>query len=573
MTGTRDTDGTFGLAQQAERAKGYPFWLRQVLRHLDLTDAPHRKVLQQRDLAVRMSDGTVLLADRWLPAGIPQAPLVLVRTPYGRRSLYGLLFGRVLAHFGFQVVIQSCRGTQDSGGAFDRPFAAERADGRDAVAWLREQPWYPGSFATVGGSYFGYTQLAIAAEAGEELAAAVWTAAPSGAREFCWPDGTFAPGTALRWAAQVTASPTVGLKGLLTMRADDKRLRAAAMTAPLIESYTRATRARVPFFEEWLTADAPSASLWQEQDVSDAFERVACPVLIQAGWYDVFLQSSLNQYERLRARGVDARLTIGPWHHVQIMAPAIPDMVHFLTEVLLDGPPRAEGRRVRLIEVGAKKAELVEEWPLQETVDRHYHLVSGQLSEALPPTETGPSTSSFTYDPDDPTPAIGGALLEPMGAGPRDNRKLESRPDVVTFDAPSLTSELVVRGAPRVQLDVSSDRDATCVFVRLCAVAPDGRSTNLTDKMIALKPEDRGEDGSWSVDAVLHPVAARVPPGHRLRLQVSSGAFPRFAMHPGTGEPVATARTYLPASQTIHHSLARPGRVTVPCPVGRSQEG
>jgi uncharacterized protein len=560
MTGIRDTDR---LAPPAERTKGYPLWLRQVLRHLELTDAPHRKVVQQRDLVARMSDGTGLLADRWLPAGSTTAPLVLVRTPYGRRSLNGLLFGRVLAHFGFQVVVQSCRGTQGSGGAFDRPFAAERADGRDTVAWLREQPWYPGSFATVGGSYFGYTQLAIAAEAGDELAAAVWTAAPLSTRDICWPDDTFSPGTALRWAAQVTASPTAGLKGLLTMRADDKRLRAAAMTAPLIDSYPGATRAKVPYFEEWLSAEGPGAAVWQAQDVADALERTSCPVLVQAGWYDIFLEASLRQYQRLRERGVDARLTVGPWHHVQMTAPAIPDMVHFLTEVLLDGPPRVEGRRVRLIEVGAKTAELLEEWP-QETVDHTYHLVGGLLADALPARDNGPTTTSFTYDPSDPTPAVGGALLEPMGAGPRDNRKLESRADVVTFDAPALPAELVVRGAPRVQLVVSSDREATCVFLRLCDVAPDGRSTNLTDAMVPLRPEHREEDGSWIVDAALHPVAARVPAGHRLRLQVSSGAFPRYARHSGTAGPVATATTYLPATQTIHHSHVRPGRVTVP---------
>jgi putative CocE/NonD family hydrolase len=543
-----------------------------VLRHLDLANPPHKRVVQERDLSATMSDGTVLRADRWRPAGETAAPLVLVRTPYGRRSLNGLLFGRVLAHFGFQVVIQSCRGSQDSEGEFDRPFAAERADGRDTVAWLRQQPWYPGSFATVGGSYFGYTQLAVAAEAGEELAAAVWTAAPTSTRDICWPDDTFSPGMALRWAAQVTPSPSGGLlKQLVTMRGDDKRLRAAAMSAPVSSSYTIATREQVPFFEAWLAADAADAAVWQEQDLAIALERISCPVLVQAGWYDVFLESSLKQYERLRERGVDARLSIGPWHHVQMTAPAIADMVQFLTELLLDGPARAQGHPVRLIEVGAKTPELLDAWPVAGVVDRTYHLVGGNLSAELPADDGGSVATLFTYDPADPTPAVGGALLEPMGAGPRDNAKLESRTDVVTFDSPPLAETLVVRGNPKVSVSFGSDRPVTCVFLRLCDVAPDGRSTNLSDLMVPLSPGERREDGTWDVDVSLRPVAARVAQGHRLRLQVSSGAFPRFARHPGTAEPVATATTYLPARQTIHHSLARPGRVTVP--VVPAQEG
>ena len=556
------------------RFKGLPLWLRQVMRHLDLPDVPHSQVVQERDLRASMSDGTVLLADRWRPAEEAVSPLVLVRTPYGRRSLNGLLFGRVLAHFGFQVVIQSCRGTQDSGGAFDRPFTAERADGRDTVEWLREQPWYPGAFATVGGSYFGYTQLAIAAEAGDELAAAVWTAAPTGTRVICWPDDTFSPGTALRWAAQVTASPTAGLKQLLTMRTDDKRLRAAAMSAPLSESYQLATREAVPFFEAWLQADRGDEAVWQEQDLTAALDQISCPVLVQAGWYDIFLDASLQQYERLRDRGVDARLSVGPWHHVQMTAPAIPDMISFLTEVLLKGRPRAEGRRVRLIEVGSKEPELLDAWPVLGVDERAYHLLGGELSSDLPTTDRGPAATSFTYDPADPTPAVGGALLEPMGSGPRDNRKLESRPDVVTFDSPSLAEVLVIRGNPRVRLTFGSDRPATCVFLRLCDAGPDGRSTNLTDLMVPLKASERGEDGVWNVDVALRPVAARLEAGHRLRLQISSGAFPRFARHPGTTEPIASATTYLPARQTIHHSLARPGRVTVPiapCQKGLNQ--
>src|SRR3954469_9361280 len=87
-----------------------------------------RAITVDRDIAVRMDDGVVLLADRYAPPGGRAGPTVLVRSPYGRRGAFGFLFGRLLAERGLQTVVQSIRGTFGSGGRFD-PFN-ERADGR-----------------------------------------------------------------------------------------------------------------------------------------------------------------------------------------------------------------------------------------------------------------------------------------------------------------------------------------------------------------------------------------------------------------------------------------------------------
>src|SRR4051794_10159567 len=101
-----------------------------------------REVRVERDLPLRLDDGVVLLADRHFPRGAGPMPTVLVRTPYGRRGPYGLLYGTLLARSGLQVVIQSTRGTFGSGGEF-RPFD-ERADGLATIEWIRRQPWHAG---------------------------------------------------------------------------------------------------------------------------------------------------------------------------------------------------------------------------------------------------------------------------------------------------------------------------------------------------------------------------------------------------------------------------------------------
>ena len=114
------------------------------------------------DVAVPMPDGVVLLGDHYRPAGHDRPlPVVLIRSPYGRAGLSGFLFAAPLARRGFQVFIQSTRGTFGSGGQF-RPFLTERDDGLATVAWLREQPWCDGQVSMTGASYLGHTQWAVA---------------------------------------------------------------------------------------------------------------------------------------------------------------------------------------------------------------------------------------------------------------------------------------------------------------------------------------------------------------------------------------------------------------------------
>src|SRR5690349_4350847 len=128
-------------------------------RALGLPPRRTREVRARRAIPVRTRDGVILRTDHYAPA-LATAPTVLVRTPYGRGGLSAVA-ARLLAERGFHVVMQSCRGTGGSGGAFD-PMRRERDDGLDTVAWLRRQPWFTGRLGTYGPSYVGYTQWAIA---------------------------------------------------------------------------------------------------------------------------------------------------------------------------------------------------------------------------------------------------------------------------------------------------------------------------------------------------------------------------------------------------------------------------
>ena len=150
-----------------------------------------------------------------------------------------------------------------------------------------------------------------------------------------------------------------------------------------------------------------------------------------------------------------------------------------------------------------------------------------------------------------------------------DNRVLEARPDVVTYTSAPLAGDLEVAGEVVADLFVGSDREHTDFFARLCDVGPAGRSTNICDALLRLAPgrPERQPDGTIRARITLWPAAHRFRRGHRLRLQVSSGAHPRYARNPGTGDPLGTAVHLVPARQQVFHDPGHPSAVILPVPL------
>jgi putative CocE/NonD family hydrolase len=166
------------------------------------------------------------------------------------------------------------------------------------------------------------------------------------------------------------------------------------------------------------------------------------------------------------------------------------------------------------------------------------------LGDARPTADAAPAT--FTYDPADPTPTLGGRLLSPDG-GYRDQKKLEARPDVVTFTGPVLDAPLEVIGVPVVELTHTTDNPHADLFVRLCEVDAKGRSRNVSETFRRLDPAAATGVVRLELDACAHRFAA----GTRLRVQVSGGSHPRWARNLGTGEDPATGRERQPSHRTI----------------------
>jgi hypothetical protein len=219
---------------------------------------------------------------------------------------------------------------------------------------------------------------------------------------------------------------------------------------------------------------------------------------------------------------------------------------------------------VRLYVMGAEEWRTFDAYPPPARERRYYLQAGARLSPDPPP--TGSPADHYRYDPADPTPTVGGALLAMQGAGPQDNRSLEARPDVLCYTTPPLDRAIEVIGPVRLELYVHSSLAHTDFAGRLCDVAPDGRSTNLCDGLVRVKPGrgDAQPDGSLRLEIDLWATAHRFQRGHRLRLQVSSGSHPRWSRNLGTGEPLTTGVRMAVAEQTIYHDEAHPSALVLP---------
>ncbi|WP_431936918.1 CocE/NonD family hydrolase [Micromonospora sp. RP3T] len=534
---------------------------------LRLPAARAGRVTVTRDAPVRVRDGVTLRTDHYAP-DLPGAACVLIRTPYGRGGPMRLL-GRLVAERGHHVVIQSCRGTYGSGGEFD-PLVHERDDGLDTLDWLRRQPWWTGVFGMFGASYQGFVQWAVAAEAGDELRAMVAVVTASATRDSTYAGESFALDTVLTWAELLQAQTVPWLARQWELKRGQPRLVRALAHLPLVEADRVATGVTVPFFQEWLRHHTPGADYWRARVFGDRITEVRAPVAMVSGWQDIFLPAQLDDYARLRAAGVRPRLTVGPWTHGSpgLLVAALREGLDWFDEHLAGRPasPGAEAARapvrVHVGGVGGGWRDLPD-WPPPGTPTRWHLRPGGGLSPAPP---VGGPPDRIRYDPADPTPSLGGPLLVAQRAGAVDNRPVESRPDVLTYTGEPLDDPVEVIGPVHAEIHLRSELSYLDVFVRLCDVDRRGRSWNVCDGLVRVEPGrfSTGVSGVVRVPVTLWPTAYRFAPGHRLRLQVSGGAHPRWARNPGTGEPLGTAVTLRAGWREVVHDPEHPSVLLLP---------
>ncbi len=531
-----------------------------------LPSAETHDIVITRSLQVPMPDGVVLLADHYAPRTGPKRPTLLIRSPYGRRGFFGILTALPYAAQGYQVLIQSCRGTAGSGGTF--VFARhEHDDGLATIAWIKQQEWFSGELATVGASYLGFVQWAVAAEAEPELKAMVLQVTSADFNHFRFQGGSFNLETSLNWSTMMTTQAATGmrLRSILTQGKTARRLAQAYQHVPLGEADQATIDQPSRSFQENIL-HGPEDDYWELVDYSSRIAEITAPIYLMGGWYDLFLDWQLNDYQALRAAGRQPYLLIGPWTHTSAATSNV--LVH---ESLAWLRAHVKGDRsglretpVRLFVMGANEWRDFADWP-PPTHNERWHLQSGGILATAVPSTSEPDC--YLYDPANPTPAVGGnSLGAPEHMGPKDNRMLEARPDVLVYTSAALEQDLEIIGPVTADLYVRSSLEHTDFFARLCVVEASGKSINLCDGILRLTPGSvtPESDGSLHISIQLWPTACRLLKGQRIRVQVSSGAHPRFVRNLGTGEPLATGEKLCIANQTVYHDPEHPSAILLP---------
>lgn len=528
---------------------------------------PEFSVRVTRDIRITAGDAA-LATDHYAPAGRRASherfPTILIRSPYGRNrrgGAMGLLLEFVAQRYaerGYHVVLQDVRGRGESGGDFV-PFNHEREDGLATVEWITAQPWFNNELATWGGSYLGIVQWAIADRV-PSLKAMMVAISSSDLQTIVFPDGAFDLSLALHW---LTLFELLDTRGSLSVLPNiDRMTDRAALHLPLAQADSAALKQPLPFFKEWLSRKE-FENLWQDLHYDCQVAEVRAPVCLISGWYDVFLRGTLRDYQKLRESGQRPHLTVGSWTHFQeivSMQDARQGLVWFDAHIKHRAmPPR---KPVRLFVMGANQWREFDDYPPPATSTALYLRADKRLTFDAP--DGIEPADEYDYDPFDPTPALGGTQLS-LSAGRRDNRKLESRPDVLVYTSAPLERPLEIIGPVRLELHVEPDLEYADFYGRLTDVHPDGRSINLCDGLTRITPQQihRAPDGKLCIEVDLWATAHQFKRGHRIRLIVASGAHPRWARNLGHADQIMSAEGQR-VHHRVYHDLLHPSALHLP---------
>jgi len=585
----------------------------------------------ERNVMVGMRDGTRLATDIYRPARDGRVvegvfPGLLHRTPYDKSAAAAEEEIEYFVRHGYVVAVQDTRGRYESEGVFSKYYDYDAYDGYDTIEWLAALPYVEPPIGMFGTSYAAHTQADPAKLDPPSLGPLVLN---MGGMSNAWDhsvrfDGTFEVGRQLTWAwgqvLEETDDPVVrelfetekvvAWYDALPLR---KGLSPLSI-APNFEDYVLDMATRSDYDDYWRTLGRN----WEEYYAQTA----DVPMLHVGGWYDIYLRGTIANYQALsKMKEGPIRLLIGPWthggnarsfagdvefgpeagirdfatgfhwrwfdHFLEGEANGVEDEAPIRLFVMGTGDGHRDGNG-RLVHGGYWRD--ADAWPLEGTrfTDYYFH-ADGSLSTTPPVADEEPSTT-YTFDPSDPVPTIGGGVSTRLKDGAFDQREREDfppskppylplrvRPDVVVFQTAPLQKDVEVIGPIVVTLYASSTAVDTDFTVKLVDVYPPstdfptGFDMNLTDGVIRARYRDTRDHAELMVPGTVYEFTIRPFPtanvfkrGHRIRIDVSSSNFPRFDVNPNTGEPLGRNRRQITADQTIHHAPGHASHVVLP---------
>ena len=571
-------------------------------------------VTYERNVAVSMRDGVKLKADIYRPKADGKFPVLLQRTPYNKDNDFD--FGSKAASEGYVVVVVDVRGRYASEGEW-YTFKHEPNDGYDTIEWAAALPYSNGKVGMFGGSYVGATQMLAAITHPPHLAGICPIVTASNYHEnWTYVGGAFSQWFNEDWTsglAQNTYERLIGhqndpVAGIWKLPLTDYPILNLEKRPDLASNASAA-----PYFLDWL-AHPDYDDYWKALSIEEHFADIKVPALHVAAWYDLFLGGSLRNYEGIKAHGGSDEARNGQQLMVVLgghagNGPKVGDVdfgpashidedeitLHWY-DYLFKGAHNefANGKPVKLFVMGTNQWRDEDAWPLARAQSTKYFLHSGGKANSLRGNGalsiTAPAkepVDQYVYDPANPVPTVGGPLCcEPQRwePGPRDQRSVEGREDVLVYSTPPMTEDTEITGPVTLELYTKSSAVDTDFTGKLVDVWPNGFAQNLTEGILRARYRDSRETPTlmnpgqiYKLTLDLWATSNVFKKGHVLRLEISSSNFPRFDRNLNTGrnpylrasEEMNSDQPFRSATNVIYHDAEHPSALVLPIVPGR----
>ena len=526
---------------------------------------------------------------------------------------------------GYAYVVQNERGRYFSEGEWDI-LGVPLTDGYDAFTWMKNQPWSNGKIGTMGCSSTAEWQMAVAALDHPSHAAMVAQGFGAGIGRigdineqgnwfrggaeqmlfFSWLYGVEHDKFKPRIPPGASQEDLIRISRFYDLAPENPRVDMAEALQHLpIQDILKKINGKREIFDKMIVRK-PNDPAWYEGGIYHDDKEIGVPGFWFASWYDVSITPNLAFFNHVRENTKDESvrdnqyLVIAPTLHCAYKRAKentivgersvgdarlnYDEQIYAWLDLMLKGEEndfKAKTPRVQYYTMGSNQWQSADQWPPKNTNMTTFYLSSNGHANSLygdgilsVEPDKKDSRDVFVYDPMLPVPSYGGNVCctgNAIQGGAFDQQQMETRNDILVYTSEPLKEGIEVTGFIESTLYVSSDVKDTDFTIKLIDVYPDGRAYNL-DETIQRARYREGydkevfmEEGNvYKLDLTPMSTSNYFAEGHRIRIEVSSSNFPRFARNLNTGGNNYDEKEGVVATNKIHHSEEFPSQIRIP---------